>query len=61
MHILEKDTLFIWDERAHESFDSLKKSLVSTPLLSSPNYSRYIMIFIATSKGMVGMVLIQGG
>jgi hypothetical protein len=40
MCLLKKDTPFIWDERAHESFNALKKSLVSTPLLKSPDYSR---------------------
>jgi hypothetical protein len=29
MHLLKKGTLLIWDERAQESFDSLKKALVS--------------------------------
>jgi hypothetical protein len=27
MHLLKKDTLFIWDERAQESFNALKKAL----------------------------------
>jgi hypothetical protein len=36
MHLLKEETPFIWDERAQESFDALKKSLVSTPT----DYSR---------------------
>jgi hypothetical protein len=40
MLLLNKDTPFIWDERAQVSFNALKKSLVLTPLLKSPNYSR---------------------
>jgi hypothetical protein len=40
MHLLKKDTPFIWDERAQESFDALKKALVLTPLLKSLDYSR---------------------
>jgi hypothetical protein len=46
MHLLKKDTLFIWDERAQESFDALKKSLVSTPLLKPPDYSRDYFLYI---------------
>jgi hypothetical protein len=37
MHLLKKDTPFILDERAQDSFDALKKSLVSEPLLKSPD------------------------
>jgi hypothetical protein len=47
MHLLKKETPFIWDERAQESFDALKKSLVSTPLLKPPEYDT------------IGMVLVQ--
>jgi hypothetical protein len=36
---LLKDTPFIWDERAQESFDDLKKKFVSTPLLKSAEVS----------------------
>jgi hypothetical protein len=58
MHIL-KDTLFIWDERAHESFNALKKYLVLVPLLKPLDYNRDYFLYIATSEGMVGMVLVQ--
>jgi hypothetical protein len=58
MHLLKKDTMFIWDERAQESFDALKKYLVSTPLLKPPDYSRDYFLYITMSKGMIGMVLV---
>jgi hypothetical protein len=60
MHILKKDPPFIWDERVEESSDALKKALVSTPVLKPPNYNRDYLIYIAASKGMLGMVLVQG-
>jgi hypothetical protein len=56
---LKKDTPFIWDERAQESFDALKKSLVSVPLLKPPDYSRDYLLYIATSEDTIGMVLVQ--
>jgi hypothetical protein len=59
MHILNKDTPFIWDERSQESFKALKKALVSTPLLNPSNYSRDYFLYMFVSKGTVGMVLIQ--
>jgi hypothetical protein len=58
MHLLKKDTSFIWDERAQESFISLKKSLVSTPLLKPLDYNRDYFIYIAASEGTVGMILV---
>jgi hypothetical protein len=46
MHLLKKDTPFIWDERAQESFDALKKALVLMPLLKPPDYSREFLLYI---------------
>jgi hypothetical protein len=59
MHLLKKDTLFIWDEQDQKSFDALKKALVSAPLLKYPDYSRDHLLFIAASKETIGMVLVQ--
>jgi len=59
MHLLKKDTSFIWYEWAQESFDALKKSLVSAPLHSPPNYCRYFLLYIAAYEGTIGMVIIQ--
>jgi hypothetical protein len=59
MCLLKKDTLFIWDERAQESFDVVKKSLVSSPLLKPPYYNRDYFLYIVVSKGTIGMVLVQ--
>ena len=57
--LLKKDTPFLWDERAHESFDALKKSLTSAPLVSPLDYSRYFFLNVVVSQEMVGMVLVQ--
>ena len=58
MHLL-KDTPFIWDEQSQESFDALKKSLVSTPLLKSPDYYRDYLLYVTASEETIGMVLVQ--
>jgi hypothetical protein len=58
MRLLKKDTLFIWDERAQESFDSLKKALVSKPLLKPPEYNRDYLVYITVSEGTVDMLLV---
>jgi hypothetical protein len=59
MHLLKKDTPFIWDEQAQESFDDLKKDLVSMPMLKSPDYNRDYLLYIVASEEMIGMVLVQ--
>jgi hypothetical protein len=56
MHLLKKDTHFIWDEQAQESFDALNKALVSMPLLKSLDYSRDYLLYVTASKEMIGMV-----
>jgi hypothetical protein len=59
MHLLKKDTSFIWDEQAQESFNALNKALVSMPLLKPPDYNRDYLLYIAASEGTIGMVLVQ--
>ena len=59
MHLLKKDTLFIWDEWSQEYFDAFKKSLASVPVLSSPDYSHDFVIYVFVSQEMIGMVLVQ--
>ena len=59
MRLLKKDTPFYWDERAQESFDALKNSLASAPVLSPPDYSCDFFIYVVASQKTVGMVLVQ--
>ena len=59
MHLLKKDTPFYWDGRSQESFDALKISLATSPMLSPPDYSRDILIYVAASQEMISMVLVQ--
>ena len=46
MHILKKDTPFIRDEWAQESFDALNKALALDPMLSPPDYSHDFLLFV---------------
>ena len=59
MRLLKKDTTFCWDEWAHESFDALKRTLASAPMISPLDYSSDFLIYVATSMEMIGMVLVQ--
>ena len=59
MHLLKKGVLFVWDDQAQHSFDTLKRALTSTPVLQPPNYNRDFLLYLATSDSSIGMVLVQ--
>eukprot|EP00253_Pinus_taeda_P020815 PITA_20815 len=59
MRLLRKGVPFVWDDFAQRSFDALKKALVSTPLLSPPNYGRDFLLYLAAAESTIGMVLVQ--
>jgi hypothetical protein len=50
MHLLKKGVPFIWDDPFQFSFDGLKHTLTSTPLLKPPNYNKDFMLYLATFK-----------
>ena len=56
---MKKDTTFCWDEQAQQSFDVLKRSLASAPVISPPDYSREFLLYVAVSMETIGMVLVQ--
>ena len=65
MRLLKKDTPFYWDERAQESFDTLKRALALAPVISPSGYSHDFLLYVAASLEMIGsletigMVLVQ--
>jgi hypothetical protein len=59
MRLLKKGVRFIWDDWAQQSFDALKASLASTPVISPPNYQEYFLLYLAASDTTIGMVLVQ--
>jgi hypothetical protein len=59
MRLLKKDVPFHWDEAAQHSFEALKHALMSTSLLQPPNYNKYFLLYFATAKSTIGMVLVQ--
>lgn len=55
--LLKKGQLFIWDNTAQESFDSLKTSLLQAPVLAIPDFSKqFVVVTDASAKG-IGAVL----
>jgi hypothetical protein len=59
MHLLKKDVPFYWDDAAQCSFATLKHALTTTPLLQPPNYNKDFLLYLATAKPTIGMVLVQ--
>ena len=59
MRLLKKDTTFCWDERAQESFNALKQSLASAPVISPLDYRHDFLLYVVTSMETIGMDLVQ--
>jgi hypothetical protein len=59
MRLLKKDVYFHWDKATQCSFEALKRVLTSAPLLRPPNYNKYFLLYLATAKMTIGMVLVQ--
>ena len=59
MRLLKKEVPFYWDDRAQRSFEALKKTLSSAPILSPPDYSKDFILYFAASEATIGMVLVQ--
>ena len=59
MHLLKQDTPFVWDETAQLTFEALKKSLLSAPLLHLLDYSRDFILYLAMFESTIGVFLVQ--
>jgi hypothetical protein len=59
MCLSEKRGPFEWDTYAQRYFDALKKDLMSSPLLSPPDFTHDFLLYLEVSESTVGMVLVQ--
>jgi hypothetical protein len=59
MHLLKKGVSFYWDEVGKLSFEALKRSLTSTPLLSPSNYGKDLLLYLVVADSTISMVLVQ--
>ena len=57
--LLEKDILFDWLEDQHRAFETLKKHLISAPILRYPNFNRPFYLHTDASGTGIGTVLAQ--
>ena len=59
MCLLKQETPFLWDEATQQSFESLKKALLSTPILHPSDYTKDFILYLVASKSTIGLVLVQ--
>jgi hypothetical protein len=59
--LLEKEKKFIWSETCHNSFDELRKRLITTLVLVMPDIRKSFDIYCDASKQGLGCVLMQEG
>lgn len=59
--LLCKDTLFRWTPTHEQSFQELKSSLVSSPILALPDFTKTFCIETDASTTGIGAVLLQDG
>ena len=59
--LLKKDNKFDWTAQCEESFQELKKRLVTAPVLTMPDVSKGFDIYWDASRMGLGSVLMQDG
>jgi hypothetical protein len=57
--MLRKDYEFKWTEESRHSFESIKKDIMTTPVLISPNFVKDFYIFSFASNDTIAVVLLQ--
>ena len=61
IELLRKDKKFVWLETCEKSFQELKKTLTSAPVLVLLDNQKNFLIFCDTSRHGLGCVLMQEG
>jgi hypothetical protein len=59
--LLKKDKKFEWTPKCEESFQELKKRLVTAPVLTMPDITKNFDVHCDASKLGLGCVLMQEG
>jgi hypothetical protein len=59
--LLKKDKKFNWTEKCEQSFQELKKRLVSAPILTMPDITKSFDVYCDASRLGLGSVLMQDG
>jgi hypothetical protein len=57
--LLKKDACFEWDDDGKKDFQHIKEEITITPVLISPDLSKYFIIFSFASRDTIVGVLLQ--
>ncbi|XP_020222101.1 uncharacterized protein LOC109804683 [Cajanus cajan] len=57
--LLRKASAFSWDEPCEEAFMALKAALATPPILTRPDPSRPLLVYLAVSEDAISSVLVQ--
>lgn len=58
-NMLKKDSSIKWTIKAKQSFESIKQALTKAPILISPDYTKYFIIFSFASEHTIVAILLQ--
>jgi transposase InsO family protein len=58
-NLLRKDTKFVWSPECEQAFKTLKKHLISSPILAYPCFDRQFILYCDASKQAIGYILGQ--
>lgn len=58
--LLKKDQKFTWTSKCEESFQKLKNSLITKPILQYPNFDEIFLLTTDASNDAIGSILSQG-
>ncbi|KAA0043273.1 uncharacterized protein E5676_scaffold129G00450 [Cucumis melo var. makuwa] len=57
--LMRKDAVFDWDQSCQNAFDSIKKYLLNSPILSASAAGKPLILYIAAQETSLGVLLAQ--
>ena len=56
---LSKAKNFVWDDECQQAFSKLKEHLASPPVLTKPQQTEQLYLYLAVAEEAVSLVLVQ--
>jgi hypothetical protein len=56
--LLKKADKFVWDDEAQKTFEALKKSLTTPPIMTPPVPKETLLLYISATTNVVSTVLV---
>ncbi|CAM8911187.1 unnamed protein product [Rhodiola kirilowii] len=58
-HLMKKDAPFVWDDKCHKAFDSIKKYLSTAPVLGAPTPGKPLILYVVAQEKSFGAMCAQ--